>query len=86
MPDIVGVFSLAHILDDQLFSLVSVSSDGTSLPDVYAYRDLAALTQSQGREYEPSPITEINGRGAEDFLNEHAALTGDRHDPDANYN
>ncbi|PPJ55114.1 hypothetical protein CBER1_01536 [Cercospora berteroae] len=86
VPDIVGVFSLAHVLDDQLFSLVSVSSDGTSLPDVYAYKDLTALSQSQGSEYEPSPITEINGRGAEDFLNEHAALTGDRHDPDANYN
>ncbi|KAM3423555.1 hypothetical protein BST61_g982 [Cercospora zeina] len=86
VPDIVGVFSLAHVLDDRLFSLVSVSSDGTSLPSIYASRDLAALSQSQGRGYEPSPITEINGRDAEEFLNEHAALTGDRHDPDANYN
>ncbi|KAF2213186.1 hypothetical protein CERZMDRAFT_17713, partial [Cercospora zeae-maydis SCOH1-5] len=86
VPDIVGVFSLAHILDDQLYSLVSVSSDGTSLPSIYAHRDLPALSQSQGGEYEPSPITHINGRDAEDFLNEHAALTGDRQDPDANYN
>jgi hypothetical protein len=34
----------------------------------------------------PSPVSEINGGNAQEFLNQQAALTGSFHDPDANYN
>lgn len=53
---------------------------------MFAREDLPALAQAGGRAYDPSPIIEINGQDAEDFLNNHAALTGALHDPDANYN
>ena len=86
IPDIVGSFGFARVSNGVKYSLVSVSSDGTSLPSVYADIDRVALAQSGGASYEASQITKINGRDVEDFLNDHASLTGHKHDPDANYN
>lgn len=40
--------------------LVSVSVDGTSLPNVYDSADLAALAGINGSSYKPSPIVQIN--------------------------
>ncbi|KAI5367509.1 Putative Tail specific protease, ClpP/crotonase-like domain superfamily [Septoria linicola] len=86
VPDIVSSFSFARFNNGRSYPLMSVSSNGIALPEVFAREDLPALGQARGQAYEPSPIIEINGQNAEDFLNNHAALTGALHDPDANYN
>ncbi|KAK1087087.1 hypothetical protein LTR33_001246 [Friedmanniomyces endolithicus] len=68
VPDLVSVFSW-----NRQGALVSLSSDGLSLPDVYDFRDVVALAASNSSRYQPSPITSINGVGTESWLNEFAA-------------
>ena len=58
-PDsVTGIFSWGRTTP-----LVSVSLDGESIPQVYAYADV--LTASFGNAtFEPSPLTEIDGQDA----------------------
>jgi hypothetical protein len=65
--------------------LISVSTDGLALPEVYSYPDGPALWYSNATNYTASPITKINGVDVETYLNERAALDNNQ-DPDANYN
>jgi hypothetical protein len=63
--------------------LVSVSSDGSQLPEIYAYRDLA-LAQNN-TSFEPSPVRTINGVGVEEYL-QTVATQADFHDADTRWN
>ncbi|KAK5714801.1 hypothetical protein LTR17_017048 [Elasticomyces elasticus] len=83
VPDLVSVFSWTR-----KGSLVSLSSDGLSLPEVYDARDVPTLSHSNSSssDYTPSVVTQINGVDTETWLNEFAALNPWDHDPDANYN
>lgn len=92
-PDILGIFIWVRLLSEQVvqglpqfYQLISVSSDGTSLPQVYSNQDVDALAGNAG--YTPSPISQINGEDAETWLNTYAATNGNgrQQDPDANYN
>lgn len=62
MPDVVGeVFNFARPI-----SLVSVSTDGESVPEIYAYPDvLASVTNAT---FTPSAITQIDGQDAVEYL------------------
>lgn len=64
----------------------SVSEDGVSLPDVYAFADQAALAAPEASDYTASPIVQIDGQDVEAYLNDFATLNGGNQDPDANYN
>ncbi|KAK4890915.1 hypothetical protein LTR27_010488 [Elasticomyces elasticus] len=83
IPDLLHIFQWTR--DGRLISL---SSDGVSLPEVYDYEDLHAFGPSNfsSSSYTPSAITLINGVDSETWLNEFAALNPYGHDPDANYN
>lgn len=64
--------------------LVSVSVDGESLPEPYVYADI--LTASFGNAtFTPSPITEIDGQNATEFLLDFSQC-GSLQDRDALYN
>ncbi|RMZ68665.1 peptidase s41 family [Pyrenophora seminiperda CCB06] len=80
VPDIIGtVFTFARPLP-----IVSVSSDGQKLPDVYAYPDV--LSELSGNAtFTPSPITHIDDQDAQKFL-ENWAQYGSLQDRDALYN
>ncbi|GAB7358219.1 hypothetical protein MBLNU230_g0371t1 [Neophaeotheca triangularis] len=78
-------------------ALVSVSSEKlvtraqprrliTSLPEVYAQRDVAALLDPDSADYSPSAIEQINGDDVEAFLNAYALQNGLQSDLDSNYN
>lgn len=88
IPDIVGTFAFLRIArSGDRFPLISVSSDGVELPEVYAYQDRFILAATSARTtFVPSPVVQINGQDVQDFLNQQAALAGSYHDPDANYN
>ncbi|KAF2717178.1 hypothetical protein K431DRAFT_204161, partial [Polychaeton citri CBS 116435] len=77
IPDIMRVFTFVRNI-----SLVSISEDGVSLPDVYQFTDIAALINGD----DVSPIARINGQDVEAFVNEQATMNGRYQDPDANYN
>ena len=81
--DIVTVFSFHRPMD-----LLSLSVDGISLPQIYAYPDLAALqSNSTGASgYAASPIYAIQDTPIDQFLGARANVTGRSHEPDANYN
>ncbi|KAI9050054.1 hypothetical protein LZ554_006199 [Drepanopeziza brunnea f. sp. 'monogermtubi'] len=65
-------------------SLVSVSMDGTSMPQIYLTDDILAMnTNTTGAA--PSPVTQINGQDAVEFMNAEANK-GFQQDPDAAYN
>ncbi|KAK0290485.1 hypothetical protein LTR35_002429 [Friedmanniomyces endolithicus] len=81
IPDLVDVFKWRR-----RGALLSLSSDGLILPDVYDSLDVMALAASNSSDYRPSPIALINGVGVESWLNEFAAANPWDHDPDANYN
>ena len=67
-------------------SLVSVSKDGVSLPEVYVDLDLRMIAgTSNATHYAASPVSSINSVPIEDFLVDLAA-TESAQDPDANYN
>lgn len=68
VPDLVTVFNW-----NRQGSLLSLSSDGLSLPDVYDSSDVKALAASNPSNYPPSPVTSINGVDTESWLNEFAA-------------
>jgi hypothetical protein len=60
--------------------LVSVSSDGSSLPKPYVYADILLATNNSG--FVPSPVTAIDGQDATAYL-ENWAQCGSLQDPDA---
>lgn len=62
MPDVIGeIFNFARPI-----SLVSVSTDGESIPEIYAYPDvLASITNAT---FTPSAVTQIDGQDAVEFL------------------
>ena len=62
--------------------LVSVSSDGTSLPQIYVYADVLAQSLNGTQA---SAVTQINGQDAAAYL-ETLSQFGSLQDPDALYN
>ncbi|KAF2786169.1 hypothetical protein K505DRAFT_260463 [Melanomma pulvis-pyrius CBS 109.77] len=70
-PDIINVFRFRRgnigrgLLDE--FAIVSVSEDGKKLPVLYNYYDVI-VGQEEG--WKASPITEINNKTAEDYVQE----------------
>jgi hypothetical protein len=77
VPDLLGAFNWFRA-----GSLISLSSDGTSLPSVYDTLDYHALLKPNTSDYTPSAVSEINGIEVEQWLNEYAALNPWDHDPD----
>jgi hypothetical protein len=63
--------------------LVSLSSDGNEEPSVFVYSDI--LLAASGKSFSPSPVVEINGQDADQWLSEYSQM-GMSHDPDANFN
>lgn len=63
--------------------LVSVSSDGNALPEIFAYRDLELAKNDSS--FQPSPIRTINGQGVEEYLSK-VAVQADFHDADTRWN
>lgn len=63
--------------------LVSVSSDGNALPEIFAYRDLEIAKNDNS--FRPSPIRTINGQGVEEYL-QTVAIQADFHDADTRWN
>ncbi|KAJ9612286.1 hypothetical protein H2200_003883 [Cladophialophora chaetospira] len=64
-PDAYSVF----IYFNPMGSLVSVSSDGIQLPEVYLYQD---LVDSAAQGWEPSPVDSINGTDVVSWLSAKA--------------
>jgi len=64
--------------------LVSVSTDGKSLPEPYVYADVLAASFGNA-SFTPSPIVEIDGQNATEYLLNWAEY-GSLQDPDALYN
>jgi hypothetical protein len=62
-------------------ALISASKDGSGMPKIWALSDFNVTSRS----YDPSPVTQINGKDAVEFLGTEASL-GAYHDPDARYN
>ena len=83
IPDILeNVFSWVRPVN-----IISVSLDGTSLPEVYDVSDVIALNGGlNGTTYKPSPVVKINDTDVETWINQYAAMEPWGHDPDANYN
>ncbi|KAF2726946.1 hypothetical protein EJ04DRAFT_547474 [Polyplosphaeria fusca] len=63
--------------------LVSVSSDGVALPEIFSYRDI--LLAHNDPSFKPSPIRTINGRAVEEDLT-RIATQADYHDANARWN
>ncbi|CBY01537.1 hypothetical protein IAQ61_003360 [Plenodomus lingam] len=63
------------------FALISASQNGSDIPQVWAYQDF----NNTGSSYVPSPVVQINGKDAVQFLQDEANLNS-YHDPDARYN
>ncbi|KAL1956542.1 hypothetical protein VTO42DRAFT_7013 [Malbranchea cinnamomea] len=68
---------------DNIGPIVSVSSDGKELPEIYAYYDLKKY-DGKGN-WKPSPIKKIDGKDAVPWLTE-LSYQGSSQDPDALYN
>lgn len=62
-------------------ALLSASQGGSGVPKVWAVRDFNTTNAS----YEPSAISQINGKDVVQFLQEESKLNA-FHDPDARYN
>ncbi|KAI6782374.1 uncharacterized protein J7T54_008460 [Emericellopsis cladophorae] len=69
-----------HVMSN---GLVSVSDNGTSLPEVYFVNDIQALEAGQTQI---SPIARINGEDVRIFLEHSDSPVPVRQDPDAHYN
>ncbi|KAG9258152.1 uncharacterized protein F5Z01DRAFT_633151 [Emericellopsis atlantica] len=69
-----------HVMSN---GLVSVSDNGTSLPEVYFVDDIEALEEGQTQI---SPIARINGEDVRIFLERLDSPVPVRQDPDAHYN
>ncbi|WPH02081.1 Hypothetical protein R9X50_00493600 [Acrodontium crateriforme] len=79
LPDsVTSVFNFARRT-----ALVSVSMDGTSLPQVFVYADI--LASQTGAKFTPSHITKINGQDAIEYLTSWSTI-GSLQDPDALWN
>jgi hypothetical protein len=63
--------------------LVSVSSDGKALPEIFAYRDLELARNDTS--FKPSPLRTINGEGVEEYL-QKVSVQADFHDADTRWN
>lgn len=63
--------------------LVSVSSDGNELPEIYAYQDI--LLSKGNSSFKPSPVRTINGEGVVEYLEKIAPQAG-FHDADTRWN
>ncbi|KAK3949204.1 hypothetical protein QBC32DRAFT_400400 [Pseudoneurospora amorphoporcata] len=80
-----------HLCSHQVFRfhrsppLVSISSDGLELPNIYTWDDVKRLRDG-GSEKEVSHLAEINGVDATYFLQAHLGIQFEYHDPDARYN
>ncbi|KAF1961555.1 peptidase S41 family protein [Byssothecium circinans] len=80
VPDSVGnIFTWGRTVP-----LVSVSDDGSQLPAVFAFADVLGM-QFKNISYTPSPVVEIDGVGATEFL-EGTSQYGSLQDRDALYN
>jgi hypothetical protein len=62
------------------FALVSASRDGSEMPQIWALGDFNGTV-----DYEPSPVTQIDGRDVVQFLTDEANLNS-YHDPDTRFN
>jgi hypothetical protein len=81
IPDVLhGVFQFER---PDVIELVSTSADGVTLSEVYTYRDL--LLTAKETSFKPLPVRTINGRSAEEYLQEVASQV-DYHDADARWN
>ncbi|EXJ72070.1 uncharacterized protein A1O5_04573 [Cladophialophora psammophila CBS 110553] len=65
LPDAYFVFTFLN-----LQPIISLSTDGKQLPEIYLYNDLEPVAQGEG--WEPSPIVKINGTEAVSWLSERA--------------
>ncbi|KAK1774683.1 hypothetical protein QBC45DRAFT_32364 [Copromyces sp. CBS 386.78] len=81
-----------HLCSHQVFrfhrtgpSLVSISSDGLELPNIYTWDDVKRLRDGHGSE-KVSHLAEINGVDATYFLQAYLGVKFEYHDPDARYN
>ncbi|XP_014555003.1 hypothetical protein COCVIDRAFT_103559 [Bipolaris victoriae FI3] len=63
--------------------LVSISSDGVALPEIYAYRDV--LKANNASSFTPSAIKKINGMDTKEYLT-NVSSTSDFHDADTRWN
>ncbi|KAF1828840.1 hypothetical protein BDW02DRAFT_593007 [Decorospora gaudefroyi] len=63
--------------------LVSVSSDGKALPEVYTYRDIQKANNDSS--FTPSPVKMINGMNVQEYL-ANASTASDFHDADTRWN
>ncbi|RMZ70259.1 peptidase S41 family [Pyrenophora seminiperda CCB06] len=63
--------------------LVSVSSDGKAMPEIYVYRDV--LRANNDTSFKPSPVKMINGMDAQKFL-ANESMSSDFHDADTRWN
>ncbi|KAF9700862.1 hypothetical protein EKO04_000746 [Ascochyta lentis] len=63
--------------------LVSVSSDGKALPEVYTYQDIRKANNDSS--FKPSPVKMINGMSAMTYL-QNASAQSDFHDADTRWN
>ncbi|KAL6708366.1 hypothetical protein ACN47E_003290 [Coniothyrium glycines] len=80
VPDSVGgIFTWGRPIP-----LVSVSADGQQLPSVFVFNDVLGM-QFDNVSYTPSPIVEIDGQDATEFL-ENLSQYGSLQDRDALYN
>jgi hypothetical protein len=63
--------------------LVSVSIDGTVVPEIYSYRDV--IKANNDSSFKPSAVRMIDGKIARDFLSNYSTQ-GDFHDADTRWN
>ncbi|PVH95380.1 hypothetical protein DM02DRAFT_537479 [Periconia macrospinosa] len=63
--------------------LVSVSSDGNELPEIYSYQDI--LLANSNPSFKPSPLRAINGQGVVEYLQKVSVQAG-FHDADTRWN
>lgn len=63
--------------------LVSVSTDGTQLPEIFAFRDLELALNDTS--FKPSPVRTINGEGVTEYL-QKVAVQAAFHDADTRWN
>lgn len=63
--------------------LVSVSSDGVALPEIYTYRDVVKANNDSS--FKPSPVKMINGMSAQSYL-ANVSADSDFHDADTRWN
>jgi hypothetical protein len=63
--------------------LVSISSDGMALPEIYTYRDVVKANNDSS--FKPSPVKMINGVSAQTYL-ANVSADSDFHDADTRWN